>query len=86
MSKRPAKPKLSAAETQARNAARLQAIRLRIAIYRELDARGVTAPSEVGAELGLPAAEATTLLNRKHLREGDLERLEAAAVYIGLPK
>ena len=80
----PVKPKLSAAEVRARKAARLQSIRLQMAIYRALDDRGITTPVEIGAALGLPAVEATTLLSRKHLREGDLERLKAAAALIGL--
>ncbi len=78
-------PKLPAAEIQARKADRLRAIRLRIAIYRELDERGTATPAEIGAALGLLPAEATTLLNRKQLRDGDLAQLEAAAVRLGLP-
>lgn len=80
----PAKPKLSTAEAKARKAARLQSIRLQISICRELDARGITTLAEIGAEIGIPAAEATTLLNRKNLREGDLERLQAAASQLGV--
>ena len=82
----PAKPRLSTAEVKARKAARLQSLRLQMTIYRALDERAITTPADIGAALGLPAAVATTLLTRKHLHEGDLERLEAAAVYIGLPK
>ena len=81
----PAKPKLSAEEVRARKALRLQSLRLQMSIYRALDERGITTPATIGAALGLPAAEATTLLSRKFLREGDLARLEAAAVHIGLP-
>ena len=55
-----------------------------MAIYRTLDDRGIKTPADIGAALELPAAEATTLLRRKHLREGDLERLQAAAVRVGL--
>lgn len=50
-----------AAEIQARKANQLRAIRLRIAIYRELDERGSATPAEIGAALGLLPAEATTL-------------------------
>ena len=78
-------PKLPGAEIQARKADRLRAIRLRIAIYRELDERGTATPAEIGAALGLLPAEATTLLNRKQLRDGDLAQLETAAVRLGLP-
>jgi hypothetical protein len=38
----PAKPKLSAAERRARQADRLTTIRLRMAIYRVLDDRGLS--------------------------------------------
>lgn len=81
----PTKPRLSAAEAKARKAARLKSLRLQMSIYLALDEKGLTAPAEVGAALGLPSAEATMLLSRKNLREGDLARLKAAAVHIGLP-
>lgn len=80
------KPKLSTAEIKARKAARLQSLRLQLAIYRALDERGITTPAEIGTALGLPAAEASMLLTRKHLRNGDLARLEAVAMQIGLPE
>jgi hypothetical protein len=80
----PTKPKLSTAENKARTAARLRSIRLQMAIYRALDEQDITAPADVGAALGLPAAEAATLLRRKHLHEGDLAQLEAAALRLGL--
>ena len=79
-----AKPKLSAAEAKARKAARLASIRLQMAIYRALDERDITTPAAIGAALGLPPVEATALLARKHLHEGDLERLEAAAARLGV--
>ena len=79
----PTKPRLSAAEAKVRKAARLESLRLQMSIYRVLDERGITTPGEVGAALGLPSAEATTLLSRKHLREGDLARLEVAAAHLG---
>ena len=82
----PAKPKLPAAEAKARKAARLVSLRLQMMIYRALDERDITTSAEIGAALGLPAAEASALLARKHLREGDLERLEAAAAHLGLRK
>jgi hypothetical protein len=60
----PEKPKLSAEERQARQANRLESIRLRMAIGRELDDRGITTPSAIGAALKIPAAEAAKLLTR----------------------
>ncbi len=80
----PAKPKLSAAERQARQADRLTTIRLRMAIYRVLDDRGLASPAEVGEALGLPAAVATGLLARHQWRDGDVALLEAAAARLGV--
>src|SRR5215213_2589541 len=81
----PAKPKLSAQETRRRREERLAALRLRMAIGRELDERGIGEPAAVGAALGMPAAEATGLLTRHQLREGDVALLSAAAARLGLP-
>jgi hypothetical protein len=75
----PAKP-----TRQAREADRLASIRLRIAIGRELDERGITTPAEIGEALGMPAAEATSLLTRRQWREGDVARLEATAARLGV--
>ena len=58
----PAKPKMSAEERRIRQSDRLTSIRLRMAIGHELDDRGITTPAEIGAALGMPAAEATSLL------------------------
>ena len=60
----PEKPKLPAEERRARQADRLASIRLRMAIGRELDDRGITTPSAIGAALEIPAAEAAKLLTR----------------------
>ncbi len=79
----PAKAKLSPAERRARQADRLTTIRLRMAIYRVLDDRGLTTPAEVGAALGMPAAAATGLLARHQWREGDVALLRAAAARLG---
>ena len=49
----PAKP-----TRQVRVADRLAAIRLRMAIDRELEDRGITAPADIGQALCMPAAEA----------------------------
>jgi hypothetical protein len=81
----PAKPKLSAQERRLRQEDRLAALRLRMAIGRELEERGVTDPAAIGAALGLPAAEATKLLTRHQWREGDVALLTAAAARLGLP-
>ena len=79
-----AKPKLSAEEQRARRDDRVMAIRLRMAIGQELDTRGITTPAEIGEALGMPAAEAHGLLNRRQWREGDIARLQAAAARLGL--
>ena len=78
------KQKLSVEEQRARREDRVAAIRLRMAIGYELDRRGVTDPAEIGEALGMPAAEAHGLLNRRQWREGDVARLQAAALRLGL--
>src|SRR3954454_6215717 len=80
----PPKPKLSAAERQARQDDRLKCIRLRMAIGRELDERGITTPDAIGEALGMPAEEATKLLTRRQWREGAVALLAAAAARLGL--
>ena len=75
----PAKP-----TRQVRVADRLAAIRLRMAIGRELDERGITAPADIGQALDMPAKEATSLLTRHQWREGDVALLEAAAARLGV--
>ncbi len=56
------KPKLTPEKRRRRAADRLRIIRLRMAIGRELDERSIITPAEIGAALGMPAAEATKLL------------------------
>jgi hypothetical protein len=80
----PPKPKLTSAEQRQRREDRLTTIRLRMAIGRELDDRDITTPAAIGEALGMPAAEATSLLTRRQWREGDVARLEAAAGRLGL--
>ena len=80
----PVKPKLSAEERRARQADRLKTIHLRMAIGRELEDRGITAPRAVGEALGMPALDATKLLTRHQWREGDVALLEAAAARLGV--
>ena len=80
----PAKPKLSAEERRARQADRLKTIRLRMAVGRELEDRGITDPRAIGEALGMPAQEATKLLTHRQWREGDVALLEAAAARLGV--
>ena len=79
-----AKPRLAAAEAKIRKADRLQAIRLKMAIYRALDDRGIITPDGIGAVLEMPVGQAAALLSRKRLQDGDLVRLEAAAARLGV--
>ena len=80
----PVKPKLSTQERRRRQEDRLAALRLRMAIGRALEERGITDPAAIGAALGLPAGEATKLLTRHQWREGDVALLRAAAARLGL--
>ncbi|WP_043344502.1 hypothetical protein [Belnapia moabensis] len=80
----PAKPKITPEERRRRTADRLTMIRLKMAIGRELDEQGITKPAEIGAALGMPAAEATKLLTRRQWREGDVALLEVAAAHLGV--
>jgi hypothetical protein len=80
----PEKPKQSAAERRLRYEDRLKTIRLRMMIGRELDDRDITTPAAIGEALGMPAAEATSLMTRRQWRGGDIERLQAAAARLGL--
>jgi hypothetical protein len=80
----PEKPKLLVEERRARQADRLASIRLRMAIGRELDERSITTPAAIGEALGLSVTEAMKLLTRHQWREGDVARLEAAAVRLGV--
>jgi hypothetical protein len=78
------KPKISAEERRLRQQDRLMTIRLRMAIGRELDERGITTPAEIGEALGMPAAEAVKLMNRHRWHEGDVALLEAAVARLGV--
>jgi hypothetical protein len=78
------KPKLSSLEQRIRREERVSAIRLRMMIGQELDARGITTPVEIGKALEMPVAEAHTLLTRRQWREGDVALLQAAAARLGL--
>jgi hypothetical protein len=76
--------KLSAEERRARHADRLTTIRLRMAIGRELEERGITTPAAIGAAFGMPGVEAIRLLIRHQWREGDVARLQAVAARLGV--
>jgi hypothetical protein len=82
--KPPTTTKLTPAEQRQRREDRLITIRLRIAIGRELEDQGITTPAAIGEALGMPADEATKLMTRRQWREGDVERLQAAAARLGL--
>ena len=76
---RPDQPRLSAEERQSRQADRLTSIRLRMAIGRELDKRGITTPAAMGEVLGMPPSEAVMLLTNRVWRKGAIAQLEAVA-------
>ncbi len=67
-----------------KRAERLIAIRLRYTINTHLDERGLAAPAQVGAAVGLPPAEAVRLLTRRQWREGDVAAPRAVAARLGL--
>jgi hypothetical protein len=54
-----------------------------MAIWQELDARGITTPDDIGAALGMPAAEANGLLTRRQRRASDVAALEAVVARLG---
>jgi len=49
-----------------------------------LDDHDTTTPAAIGATLGMPAAEATSLLTRHQWREGDVALLQGAAARLGI--
>src|SRR4051794_39575896 len=73
----PENPKLTSAEQGQRRGGRRTTIRPRMAIGRELDDGDIPTPAAIGEALGMPAAEATSLLTRHQWREGDVARLQA---------
>ena len=86
MSRPPPSPKLgpSAQEQRIQREERRKVVRLRMAIWQELDARGITTPVAIGAALGMPGVEAIRLLIRHQWREGDVALLQAAAARLGV--
>jgi hypothetical protein len=85
MSRPPPSPKLrpSAQEQRIQREERRKVVRLRMAIWQELDARGITTPDDIGAALGMPAAEANGLLTRRQRRASDVAALEAVVARLG---
>ena len=77
------KSKYTVQEQRVRREQRRKTTRLRMAIWQELDARGITTPDDIGAALGIPAGEVHKLLTRKR-REGDVAALEAVAARLGV--
>ena len=84
MKLRPDQPRLTVEERSARQVDRLISIRLRRAVGRELDKRGITTPAAMGEALGIPPSEAVMLLTNRIWREGAIAQLEAAAARLGL--
>lgn len=80
----PGKPKLTPEERRARYADRLITIRLRMLIGQELEDRGIVTPAAIGEALRMPVAEATKLLTGRQWREGDVARLQEAAMRLGV--
>ena len=62
-----------------RQAERLLAIRLRYTINTNLEDWAITTPAAIGTAVGLPAAEAVSLLTRRQWRAGDVVALQAVA-------
>ena len=78
------KPKITAEERRARDADRLVVIRLRMAISRVLEERGITTPAAIAEALGMLPAEANKLMTGKIWRAGDIAQLQAVAAQLGL--
>ena len=81
----PARPRLPVEELRRRERERIEALRLREIIGRELDERGIADPTELAAVFGLSPTDADRLPRRNQWREGDLALLRAAAASPGLP-
>jgi hypothetical protein len=67
-----------------KQADRLAAIRLRYTINSHLEDQRITAPSDIARAVGMPAAEAVRLLQRRQWREGDVAALREVADRLGL--
>ena len=84
MKLRPDQPRLSTEDRCVRQADRLVTIRLRMAIARELEERGITTPAAMGEALGMPPSEAVKLLTSRIWRGGDVALLETVADRMGV--
>ena len=80
----PQQSKITVEERRARDADRLVVIRLRMAITRALEDRGIITPTAIAEALGMPPAEATKLMNGKIWRPGEVAELQAAAARLGV--
>ena len=80
----PEKPKITAEERRARDADRVVTIRLRMAIGRALEERGITTSAAIAEALGMPLAEANKLMTGKLWRAGDVDLLRATAARLGV--
>lgn len=59
-------------------------IRLRVAITRALEDRGITTRAAIAEALGMLQAEATRLMHGKIWRPGDVAELQAVAARLGV--
>jgi hypothetical protein len=73
------KPKFTSQEQRAQREDRRKTIRLRMAIWQELEAQSITTPAGIGAAIGMPGTEAQRLLIQQHRQKSD----EAAAARLG---
>ena len=80
----PAKLMQSTEARRIRQADRLATIRLRMAIWRHLDDRGITMPAAIAAAVGMPPAEAAKLLTGRQWRPDGVALLEAVAARLGV--
>jgi hypothetical protein len=75
---------MTRADRRRREADRPKGIRLRMLIWRALGDRGIIAVAGIGAAIGMPIPDAAKLLSPSGWREGDVARLKAAAMQMGL--
>ena len=78
------RPKITPEERRAREADRLATIRLRLAITRALEERGIPITAAIAEVLGVSPAEANKLMTGKLWRAGDVDLLHAVAARLGL--
>jgi len=78
------KMKMTAEDRRTRQRDRLATIRLRMAIWYALDARGITTSAGIAEALGIPPAEADKLMTGRQWRPDGVALLEAAAARLGV--